>query len=580
LISAVIPSDLDEGTVSKVKEIVQEIKSQVGLISSKVTELRKSSSALDFKDLYTTLLNMYNNSEIDKTICPACKTSIENVVINPFSNATTELDKMEVLATLQDSIGKLKIDILKKLRYVNKLITELNEYKIKLDDIYNTFMIYDESKISEKSQIDEWIEFFELAYKQLEEDINHNASLNQKIVEYNAQLSIRRENQKGMDDELKRCIDYNKECLRITVSIDSLREEEARIEKFITDFMSNNDELIKEIEAIDERMKMHSDLVDSYESVIRKLKSYIISLPSVMSEGLSEKAREFYNIINSHDQDFERLEYLNIPSSPGENITVRFIGDKKEHNALLLLSEGHVRILGLAILLAKVVRDDLSFIVYDDIVNAIDDEHRDGISELIINNADMKKRQHILTCHGDLFINKLEHKLGLSKVNSDVKRYRFNPSDSFCERGVKVSVGDTKHYIALARKHYVEDARKDAAFKCRQALESISEQLWKKLGDRLNILLTVKMKTPAAKPDLSTVVDSLIKEFAKLDETSAICEDLRLIKDKYNWTILNKGTHEQGDLPEFNRKDLLDCIETLERIESNTRGLKFAFSLV
>jgi len=234
---------------------------------------------------------------------------------------------------------------------------------------------------------------------------------------------------------------------------------------------------------------------------------------------------------------------------------------------LLILSEGHIKVLGLSLLLSKVVNENLGFIIFDDIVNAIDDEHRDGIAELLLNNFDLKNRQHIITSHGDIFINKLEHKLGASVASKEVKSYRFVPTDSMDERGIKISIGDSKHYLLLAKKSLAVDSRKEVASRCRQAIESISEQLWNKLGRKLNINLTVKMRAPGARPDLSSVIDSLIKELHVITGLSDLEDSFKLLKEKYSWSLLNKGTHEQGDLPEFERKDVSDLLSLVENIE-------------
>ncbi len=274
------------------------------------------------------------------------------------------------------------------------------------------------------------------------------------------------------------------------------------------------------------------------------------------------------------------MEYLKLPTLAGEKITIRFYGDTKEYDALLILSEGHIKILGLSLLLSKVVNENLGFIIFDDIVNAIDDEHRDGIAELLLKNHELKDKQHIITCHGEMFISKLEHKLGASAASKEVKRYRFVPSDVIEERGVKISIGNSKHYLLLAKRSLEEDSRKDVASRCRQAVESISEQLWSKLCKKLNVNLTVKMRSPGARPDLSSVVDSLIKELKGISTLNELQSELKQLKEKYNWCLLNKGTHEQGDLPELERKDVSDLLTLVERIEIKVCQLKLEITSV
>ena len=130
----------------------------------------------------------------------------------------------------------------------------------------------------------------------------------------------------------------------------------------------------------------------------------------------------------------------------------------------------------------------------------------------------------------------------------------------------------------LAKKSLNEDARKDVASRCRQAIESISEQLWNKLGKKLNVNLTVKMRAPGARPDLSSVVDSLIKELHVISGLNDLEDSLKQLKEKYPWSLLNKGTHEQGDLPELERKDVSDLLNLVEDIEVKVSKVKLEIS--
>lgn len=242
------------------------------------------------------------------------------------------------------------------------------------------------------------------------------------------------------------------------------------------------------------------------------------------------------------------------------------------------MSEGHIKVLGLSILLAKAVHENLGFLIFDDIVNAIDDDHRGGIAELLLCHADLKDKQHILTCHGETFINKLEHKLGTSHAAKHVKSYRFFPADTIEIRGVQVSIGDSKHYLLKAKELLSKNNLKDSAADCRRAVESISYQLWKKLDKRLKVNLKVTMRSPSVPPDLSTVVDSLIKELEKISGVDTLSESLSELKAKYPWSLLNKGVHEDDDQPEFERDDISKLLILIQNIEENVTTFKLAVS--
>ena len=92
-----------------------------------------------------------------------------------------------------------------------------------------------------------------------------------------------------------------------------------------------------------------------------------------------------------------------LPDATSDKMYITF-ADGSTSEALQVLSEGHIKILGLSILLAKAVHDNLNFIIFDDIVNAIDDDHRNGVADLLMNHVDFANTQIILSTHGDQFI--------------------------------------------------------------------------------------------------------------------------------------------------------------------------------
>jgi hypothetical protein len=80
----------------------------------------------------------------------------------------------------------------------------------------------------------------------------------------------------------------------------------------------------------------------------------------------------------------------------GNPIQVRFWGNPgRWQDALAILSEGHVRCLGLAILLAKNIKLGLPTLLLDDAVNAIDHYHREGIRTTLFGHPELAKKQLI-----------------------------------------------------------------------------------------------------------------------------------------------------------------------------------------
>lgn len=127
---------------------------------------------------------------------------------------------------------------------------------------------------------------------------------------------------------------------------------------------------------------------------------------------LNVTAMELYNDFNHIDRDEGKLAELLLPLT-GDGVTeIAFRGNPRRRvNALTALSEGHIRCLGLAILLAKAMSVRAPFIIFDDAVNAIDHDHRSGIRTTIFESDRFRDTQIIVTCHSQEFVKDVENHL-------------------------------------------------------------------------------------------------------------------------------------------------------------------------
>ena len=94
-------------------------------------------------------------------------------------------------------------------------------------------------------------------------------------------------------------------------------------------------------------------------------------------------------------------------------IEVEFAGEPGvRYDALIVFSEGHIKCLGLAILLAKNLAQGCPVVIFDDVVNAIDDDHRDGIWRTFFEDGLLHGKQVILTSHAEEFLHRIQQELG------------------------------------------------------------------------------------------------------------------------------------------------------------------------
>ena len=145
--------------------------------------------------------------------------------------------------------------------------------------------------------------------------------------------------------------------------------------------------------------------------------------------GLNDTAKNLYNEFNGRDLDQDKLASLYLPVTGEQKIEISFRGNPQVRlDALRVLSEGHIRCLGLAILLAKGKSIESPLIIFDDAINAIDHDHRSGIRETIFDSDQFDQIQLIVTRHSNEFIKDIQQHLPVQRRN-DCQVYLFRNHD-------------------------------------------------------------------------------------------------------------------------------------------------------
>lgn len=569
-----IPDDINLAEINSLESDILRISTDVNVIMVKLSELAQLSTNVNYKYLYDAIEAIGKSGGKDTRICPACKTPLSNTTVNPFEHAVIELENLKSLSALQESVQLLGKSLSKNIQITISIISSINsscqqtKYEGRKLPLISSFVFTDIQSINT------WLPQLEMDLLTIMDYSDNLQEMKEHFSKYNNDLSDKRKFQSTVTERIRKFSYIYTKSIELNTIIRNLRAENNSLQKAIDEFSNTNTSILQAIDDEDREIAIRYKFADSYIKLITNLKAYRDQLPSNYSMGLSAKVKEYYNKINEHDPEFEKMDKLILPVMSDNKIEIVFVGDENKHDALNILSEGHIKVLGLSILLAKAESEKLGFLIFDDIVNAIDDDHRDGVAELLMCHKDMRDLQIIVTCHGETFINKLEHKLGASEASKNVNNIQFVPPDIVKERGVQVSIGSFKHYLLKAEEYWKVNNLKDSATECRRAVESISIQLWKKLDKHLKINLQVTMKSPNSTPDLRTVVDGLLGVLRKISGTEDLQIKISQLITKYEWSLLNKGVHEEDDYPEFERKDIEELIKLIKAIENLIGSIK------
>jgi DNA sulfur modification protein DndD len=572
----------DLSTEFSTKDFLEKIK----IFNSKITEWRKyeknitdNAKKLDFESLFQSASIIFQGYKDNK--CPLCDTPFEQsggifkrsgVVTDPRQKTEKELKKLKQLTDWKSEKIKLEMD----LRGLNFRTIRDDWQKIKQNLIDDNWKGIAGEK--EKPTIPE-INFAELETK-LEQKIK--IFIEACETSFGADFSV-------LSDVEKVIIDYKKnkeEILKAKpdkeAKIQKLREEFTKLQDQNNAFSAKqqitktNEEKLQKIIGQANNSDSFKKLLNVYPAFYESIQSFQSS--SILKEGadIDDYATGFYRALNLYDHDGEKVKTIHFPKSIQEKFCVKYEKDtSKTCNALHLLSEGHLRTLGLASLLARAMKYAVPVLIFDDAINAIDSDHRDNIAFLLSGNFTeengkevfgekweqantyLSECQFVITSHDRFFDEKIAN---LFKKDAQ-KRYVLYSGKAgidFCEKG---NPANFEAKIESFLKPETQDIR-SAIFYCRIWLEEVCLKIaaeYKKVKidgniERIKFKREIDpRKKQITQPALEIVLSEIKDILGKSDCTeeqkkiAKIAEDIMNEKGNFPWffEVLNQESHNR-----------------------------------
>lgn len=534
-------------------------------ISNEKNELSKFKEKMSLKEFYQQILN----SKIDNK-CPACLSDLYSLEGNllvpedPYKKAYNYLEEIQKAIDLEKNIQKNESLLSKNLFSIKSLSTQVSTDIVPLnkkEDIFTGFFKTIDGLITKEKQFSQsdFNSFIE-AIKSLEKEIN---DYNEKV------LTVTKENE-TLQKKLKSILEDKSNLLEIKGKFQLLDTQDKKIKEQLETSRKNlkAQHFLAELEQNENNI--NEQYCENYKNLLQKLIEYSNELPLKLIESLEEKVLEIYNEINKNDFEGDKLHSIILPKTSNEKILISFM-DKPDlkMDALLVLSEGHVKCLGLSLLLSKIITDNLPLIVFDDVVNAIDDEHKNAIAELITSHEDISTRQCIVTTHGSNYMETLENRIPQKLLMSKATRVIFAKP---IEQG-KINVlsdASTRHLLDIALKNFHNNDFSNCLTFCRKSVEKLSDEAWRLYYKFSNLPIEIKLKGKKDYPESNNIFTKLIKEFKKLkiepfNNLISIMESIMDFDKKNNilWNSMNAGTHHSEREYEFDEtsiKELLDLL--------------------
>lgn len=540
-------------------------------VESLSQRLAQQHSDVDYQALFTAVQRL---QVVSPDRCPACDTPLHSdphAQVNPYQKATQGLERLRELTALQQSyqtaIGRRRA----------------------ASDALSAYMAQFAQRATPRNEGESAVvrylaapgvvadtAWWKLGYN----EISGALSVAQQAVNWAAQLEqidaatrLNLEQRQALVDERDRL-----NGARIALAEHAARRQQAQTlvgtaRQRIVEFEAQNAELIAAAGAERELITAEARIQAAYAEFLALLRRHRSELPGTLMAGLNAQALELYNEFNVRDADEDKLAELHLPLTGEGRIELCFRGaPERRVDALQVLSEGHIRCLGLAILLAKASSIQAPAVIFDDAINAIDHEHRQGIREALFESERFANTQIIVTCHSSEFIKDIQNQVEQNQWLA----YAFMHHQGNYHPRVIRNV-PPQSYLVLARSAVDRGDHRAALQFSRQALEMLTSKIWKWLGKCNQGVLTVQLARDGDQPSLSNLCASICSKlrgantFQHADKQpliDALVQILGIGEQTLVWGYLNKGTHEEADREDFDAGVVEQVVVLLEGINT------------
>jgi energy-coupling factor transporter ATP-binding protein EcfA2 len=540
-------------------------------------KLEARSSQVSFKDIYTAVLAL-QATEGDH--CPACDTPLADAKSNPFDKASAGLAQLKELSELQEERKTAQGKVATASRELRRQLANLAAFVAAHEEQETPVGRYLAGLAAEPAG-DWWAAVYPARTPQEGSAAAAAVTLEQILavadrvaVQDSASLLARQERQRNITerDRLNSFqLSVQAQDLKRQQLVDGVALAKGRIAAFDVD----NAALIRDVAQEAHDIERDAPIKAAYDRFLALLRTYRNQLPGTLMAGLNDAAMNLYNEFNRNDLETDKLAALHLPLTGEQKIEISFRGNPGVRvDALHILSEGHIRCLGLAILLAKNQSIQSPLIVFDDVINAIDHDHRSGIRETIFESDHFAQTQLIVTCHSNEFIKDIQQHLPAQR-RGDCQVYLFRNHIGNYQPRVTGNV-PSRNYVVKARASKDALENREALTYCRQALEMLSEKVWRWLASHDLGVLNLQLAGVGAEPGLRNLCEALrrrLEDAATFNHVNkpvlvaAYGRILGIPAANLVWTYLNKGTHEEANRDDFDATLVETVVQTLEALD-------------
>ena len=565
------PPVIHEVTQAHLQALLAEAYRVQGLWQASSAQLAARAGEVSYARLYEAVLALADGA----IACPACGTGLTAVAQDPFAKARTGLEQLAQLAAIQQRETELRTQLSEAVRALwdemrRVVAVAAVAFPAELDAAGLPLL----PPTSAGNWLSAWVDGDQNTWQAL-------LRIAQIIEDLDAQARDMHAQRGALAQERERLQQHQLEIERVRTMRTTADQDLAAARQTVAQFDEANRDLIQAVTAEVPVIAHHQRVKAAYDGFLPEIQTYLSALPGVLLQGLGEQTRQLYNAFNRADPPGDLLHALWLPVAENGKIEVEFAGEPGvRYDALIVFSEGHIKCLGLAILLAKNIAQGCPVVIFDDVVNAIDDDHRDGIWRTFFDDGLLDGKQIILTSHAEEFLHRIQQELGVRRAET-IKRYKFLPHHGEHELRVD-SDPPTKNYVLLAQQALAADEKREALRQARPALESLTDRLWTWLGRRADGRIDIKLGGPRSPWELNnkctklrSAVDRIATQHAGAPlAVAALTRLLSVSGTSIEWGYLNSGVHDSQRDHEYDRATVRTIVESITALDEALAALQ------
>ncbi|MBV6887961.1 AAA family ATPase [Xanthomonas campestris pv. spermacoces] len=566
-----VPPVVHGVTQARLQGLLDEAYRFQGLWQAATEQLAARAGDVPYAKLYEAVLALADGA----TACPACGTGLAAVAQDPFAKARAGLEQLAKLAALQQQEAGLRTQLGEAVRMLwEEMRRVLSAAAAACPAQLQAAALPLLPPAATGAWLGAWVDGDRHGWTALLQVAEFVERADAQSREAHALRGAQARERDVLDQ-------HRLEIERLKTLRATADQELATARQTVARFDEANRELIDAAAAEVPVVAHHQRIQAAYNSFLPEIQAYLAALPGLLLQGLGEQARNLYNAFNRADLPGDLLHALRLPVAENGKIEIEFAGEPGVHyDALVVFSEGHIKCLGLAILLAKNIAQECPVVIFDDVVNAIDDDHRDGIWRTFFEDGLLDDKQVILTSHAEEFLHRIQQELGARRAGA-IKRYKFLPHHGEHELRVD-SDPPTKNYVLLAQQALAKDEKREALRQARPALESLTDRLWTWLSRRGDGRLEIKLGGPRSPWELNNKCSKLKSAVARVavqypgaqQAVDALTALLSVNGAGIEWGYLNSGVHDAQRDHEFDRATVRRVVDAVTALDHALEALR------